>query len=417
MLELLGRYELVRKLATGGMADIFVARQWGDGGFCRPAIVKRLHAHLAEQPMVLSDFRNEAHLLSMLTHPSIPHVYDFRHDAGCWYLAMELLHGPTTGDVMRSVAGPVPWEVTVAIGLELLDALCFVHERHDDRTGEPLGIVHGDLSPENVVLGRDGVVKLLDFGIAGDRAHRAQRRAQAGGLRGTHGYMAPEVVDHKQPVDGRADLFVAAVLLYELMTGTRLYPGHGPSFVNALLEQRPAPPSDRVSSIPADLDRVVLGLLARDVHDRPTSARQAYAELARVAAGHGCDTGLPVVAAYAEQVAPSSEDLHLPPAPRPPQLELRDIPSIPPATVGGFESSGTLSDEEHRDLVSDIEDLFSPAAALGERPSGASGPDAAVEPVGDVSLSVSAPEAHSRVQAGDDGGDSSGFYIYVADDD
>lgn len=397
MAELLGRYELVRKLATGGMADIFVARQWGDGGFCRPSIVKRLHDHLADEPMVLSDFRNEAHLLSMLTHPSIPHIYDFRHDAGCWYLAMELLHGPTVGHVARTVGGPIPWQRVVAIGLELLEVLCYVHERCDDHTGEPLVIVHGDLSPENVVLGRDGGVKLLDFGIAGDHAHRAERRTQSRGFRGTNGYMAPEAVDHKQPVDGRADLFVAGVLLYELITGTRLYPGDGLTFVNALLEQTPAPPSDRVSGIPADLERVVLRLLARDVQERPRSAREAYAELAQIAVDHGLETGPHVVAAYAEQIAPSSQDLRLALAPCPPGLESRAIPSVPPALVPGFEPAEVLSEEEHLDLVSDIEDLFSPAAVLGERPSGDPDPAAAPLEAGDV--------------------DADGFYIYVADED
>ncbi len=402
MTLLLGRYELVQKLATGGMAEIFVARQWGDGGFCRPAIVKRLHDHLAEEPMVLSDFRNEARLLSTLVHSSIPHIYDFRHDRGCWYLAMELVHGPTVGELMREQAGPVPWEVVVSVGLELLEALCYVHERHDDLSGEPLGIVHGDLSPENVVLGRDGGVKLLDFGIAGDRDHRAQRRSQTGSMRGTNGYMAPEAVDHRQPVDGRADLFVAGVLLYEMVTGSRLYPGDGVTFVNALLEQRPAPPSDRVATIPEELDAVLLRLLARDVASRPPSAREAYAELVQIAVDRGVETGPQVVARYAAQVVPPSRDLHLPPASRPPELSSQDIPSVRPTAIGEG-CDGALSDEEHRDLVSDIEDLFSPAAVLRESAGRFAMADAST-----------APEIGA---AGGSEGETDGFYLFVADED
>ncbi|MEM9071913.1 MAG: serine/threonine-protein kinase [Myxococcota bacterium] len=361
MAELFGRYELLRKLATGGMADIFVARQWGDGGFARQAIIKRLHDHLAEQPTVLADFRNEARLLSLLDHPSVPHIYDFRCEEGRWYLAMELLRGPTFGTVRRRAKdGVTPWQTGIAIALGLLEALCFVHERADDYTGEALDIVHGDLSPENVLLGRDGDIKVLDFGIASDNSYRNKLRARPAGIRGTNGYIAPETLSDRDSVDGRSDLFVAAILIYELTTGQRLYPGNGMEFMNALRERDPVPPSDSIADYPKDLETLLLRLLSRDPAGRPSSAREVHGELVELAHRHDVESGPHVISEYAEKILPLNHDPAIPPAEPPSELVMIDIPEVVAALPDPWaEPANELTDAEHQDILGDL-DLFAP---------------------------------------------------------
>ncbi len=269
-MECIDRFELRRKLATGGMAEVYAATQWGDGPFVRPAVIKRMHAHLAENALSVADFGNEATLMARLAHPGVPQIFDYRQGADeRWYLAMEYVPGPTLAAVLRESRRreeKVPLPIVAGIFRQLCAVLEHVHRFGDE------GIIHGDLTFENVLLGRDGQLRLIDFGISGSAAYRAERREQDKGIRGTLGYIAPESIRGRGKVDHRADLYVVGVLLYELTVGERLFPGDGLAFMNAILEGEPTAPSSVDPEYPAFLEALVLSLLERDPEQRPEHA-------------------------------------------------------------------------------------------------------------------------------------------------
>ncbi|MEM1413987.1 MAG: protein kinase [Myxococcota bacterium] len=327
--ELLDRFELVRKIATGGMADVWLARQWGDGGFVREVVLKRLHGHLAEQDGPRGDFENEAWLLATLSHPGIPRIHDFRREPdGRWYIAMERIPGPTLREVMDA-GGPLPAEQAVAIVAGLADVLDEIHEHRDPETGEHLGIVHGDLTPANVILRRDGRVALLDFGIAGTAAYRHARGAEgaSAGMRGTFGYLSPEAVRGGGLVDHRADLFVAGVLLYELLTGAPPFPKDGVAFVNAVVEDEARPPREHREQLPPALDLLVLELLEKAPTQRPASAGELRDRLRAI--DHA---GRDALRRAVDALLPASDVPASPPAVRPPRFG-GSVPPPPPSPV------------------------------------------------------------------------------------
>jgi serine/threonine protein kinase len=299
----LGSYDLVRKIAAGGMAEIFLARQWGEAGFFRDVVIKRLFPHLAEHERQLRMFLDEARLLSQLSHPNIPQVYEVGQAEGSWYLAMEYVEGLTVADLWRmgARAGLVmPMNVAIAVLLQACEALHHAHERAD-RAGRPLRIVHRDVTPHNIMLTRDGVGKLMDFGVA---ATSARKDTEAGAVRGTFAYMAPEQVRGKA-LDKRADVFALGVVLYELTTGTRLFRGTDVQVMTAVVEQDAPPPSSRVPGYPADLEEIVCAALARDRGARIPSAAHLATYLEELAMRNGMLIGPRAVARYFGSVAPA----------------------------------------------------------------------------------------------------------------
>jgi serine/threonine-protein kinase len=298
----LGRYELVRKIAAGGMAEIFLARQWGAGGFFRDVVVKRLFRHLAEHPQQLRMFQDEGRLLSELSHPNIPQVYDVAFSDGYWYIAMEHVDGPTLSDLWHRGARqgqPMPMHVAIACVLQICEALHHAHERAD-RARRPLRIVHRDVTPQNMMLTRDGVMKLMDFGVA----LTAARREEEGAVRGTYGYMSPEQV-RARPLDKRADVFALGVVLYELTTGTRLFRGTDIQIMTQVVEQDVPPPSARIPDYPEDLEEVVLEALLRDRSKRTPSAAHLAWKLEDIAIRRGMLVGPRTVARYVSQTMPA----------------------------------------------------------------------------------------------------------------
>lgn len=447
MADLLGRFELVDKLATGGMGDVYLAHQWGDGGFVRPAVVKRLHPHLGERPAALDDFRNEAAILALLAHPGIPHVYDFRFDHGRWYIAMEYVRGPTLGAVRRaeqSIGRIMPWKAALGVTLQLCDILGYVHERRDDVSDEPLGIVHGDLSPENVILGRDGQVRLLDFGIAGGSDHRQRQREREKGIRGTLGYIAPEAISKDQPVDHRADLFVLGVLLYEMTTGQRLFPGDGLTYVNAVLQQAPRPPSEHRRDYPEDLEAVLAQVLSRDVDERPPGTRELRRALEDVARAHDIPLGGRVVSDYAETLYPAREDRRLALRERPEVLATQELPALEahddPASLSADERAEMLAglsdfllpemEELEAELLEDTKSSLPPARTDTRGPRMPPPPPAPPVTPSQTETRVRRPPGKSETgeklddgtesrseSSGDKPNEKAGFYIYVADEE
>lgn len=302
------RYEIVRKLASGGMADVSLARQSGDGGFQRDVVIKRLYSHLLENEKMRRLFLDEARLLASLSHPGIPQVYDFGEDETSWLIVMEHVDGYNVAELWKAGAegGQVmPLNVAIGVVLQVCEALHHAHERHDAE-GNPLRIVHRDVTPQNIMVTRDGVVKVLDFGVA---LTSARRETEAGAVRGTYGYMAPEQVRARQ-LDKRADVFAIGVVLYELTTGSRLYRGTDVQMMTAIVEEDAPAPTTRLPDYPPALERIVLAALARDRRRRIPSAGHLATQLEAYALAAGLSTGPRTIARHVQNAFPPEPSQH-----------------------------------------------------------------------------------------------------------
>ena len=284
------------------MAEIFLARQWGQGGFFRDVVIKRLFPHYAEHEHALRMFQDEARLLAELSHPNIPQVYDLGYGDGYWYLAMEHVGGFSLADVILAAAKakkPLPLPVAISIVSQVCVALHHAHERRD-REGRPLRIVHRDVTPHNIMISLDAVVKVLDFGVA---QTTARIDTDAGVVRGTYAYMAPEQVRGK-PLDKRADVFALGVILYELTTGRRLFRGSDVQIMTAVVEQDVPAPSSVVPKYSQELERIVMKALMRDRAQRTPSARHLAFSLDQFCMRHQLVTGPLLVAHYVRSIFP-----------------------------------------------------------------------------------------------------------------
>ena len=212
-----GRYELLGRLAYGGMAEIFLAREAAHASAHRMLVIKRVLPHVAEDQHFVDMFVDEARLAMQLNHPNICHVYSFGEEEGTYYIAMEWVNGKPLSKIIRNAReqGGLPIPVALKIIAQVADALDYAH-RACDAKGEPLGIVHRDVSPQNIMVSYDGAVKLLDFGIAKASSHST--RTEAGVIKGKFAYMSPQQCVG-EPIDGRADVFALGVCLFEALTG------------------------------------------------------------------------------------------------------------------------------------------------------------------------------------------------------
>ena len=305
----LGRYEVLRHLASGGMARVYLARVTGPGGFARHVVVKTIPDERREDEDFVTMFLDEARLVATLHHQHIAQVFEVdRADDGTYYLAMEYVHGETVRHLLES-ATKRRTQLDVDLGLSITCAaaagLHHAHERRD-LDGTPLGIVHRDVSPSNVILGFDGSVKLIDFGIA--KAHLRNTQTAIGFVKGKAGYMAPEQA-RGEPVDRRSDVFALGVLAYELTTQTRAF--HGPSqfeTIRRTIHGEIDPPSRRVAGYPASLEDVVMTALAPDPADRFQDAEAMRVALDQVAREIGATLGdAPVIRALERLFPPRPE--------------------------------------------------------------------------------------------------------------
>jgi serine/threonine-protein kinase len=215
----IGKYELVTRLATGGMAEIFLARLRGEAGFEKLVVLKLILPELAEDPEFVRMFLDEARLSARISHPNVCPVFDLGQADGRYFVAMEYLEGVPLMSIMRELSRAKRFEPRLIAGL-MVQACEGLHHAHElrDVEGKPIGVVHRDVSPSNLFVTVDGVVKVLDFGVA--KALAAAQ--QTGSLKGHYAYMAPEQIQ-AGPLDRRADVFALGVLLFELATGQRLF--------------------------------------------------------------------------------------------------------------------------------------------------------------------------------------------------
>ena len=261
----IGRYELERPLARGGMAELFVAKLVDDAGFARRVAVKRALPELQRDRGFAEMFRAEARLAASLAHHNIVAVHDLGEDSAGFFLVMELLHGADVGAVLRAAPDVVPLPIVLAIASDACAGLHHAHERYG-ADGVALGIVHRDVSPQNLFVTFDGCTKLLDFGIAKAIDKIGDRETRTGTLRGKVPYMSPEQCRGEQ-LDRRTDVFSLGIVLWELVTGERLFGALDESDFEVFKQivERDAPdPTTRRADTPPELARVIAKALSRD---------------------------------------------------------------------------------------------------------------------------------------------------------
>jgi eukaryotic-like serine/threonine-protein kinase len=264
-----GRYLVVRKLGTGGMANVYLAE---DQELGRSVAIKMLDDRHSQDEQFVERFRREAKSAAGLSHPNIVSIYDRGEAEGTYYIAMEYLEGRTLKELLVA-RGPTPLAVAIDYSRQILAALGFAH-RH--------GIVHRDIKPHNVVVAPDGRLKVTDFGIA--RAGASQM-TETGSIIGTAQYLSPEQAKGA-PVTPASDLYSVGIALYEMLTGSVPFTGDTPlEIAMKHLSATPEPPSERRREVPHELDSIVLRALAKDPADRYQSAEAMDADLARAARG------------------------------------------------------------------------------------------------------------------------------------
>lgn len=279
-----GKYRLIRRIAVGGMAEIFLARAVGIERFEKPVVLKRLLPQFENSQEFVSMFLHEARLAARLHHPNIAQVYDIGRKEGAYFFTMEYVHGETLRSIFRATGQQeidLPLEAAIFIAAGMASALHYAHERRGN-DGRPLRIVHRDVSPSNVIVTHDGCVKVVDFGIA--KAATQDHQTRSGTLKGKIPYMSPEQC-RGEPVDRRSDIFSLGTVLYELTTGTSLFGrGNELTILRQVADGEVQPPSERRPGYSPDLERIVMKALARDVADRYQTAEKLVDDLEQFAA-------------------------------------------------------------------------------------------------------------------------------------
>ncbi len=261
-----GRYEIVRQLARGGMADVFLAH---DLLLDRPVALKVLFRELSVDPTFVERFRREAQRAANLTHPNIVSVYDWGEEDGTYFIVMEYVDGRSLASLLSD--GPLHADRAAEIGVAIAAALAFAHRS---------GVVHRDVKPGNVIIDTHGNVKVADFGIA-RAANTAENLTQPGAVMGTATYFSPEQAQGDN-VDPRSDVYSLGVVLYEMVVGAPPFVGDSPvAIAYKHVREEPAPPSTRQPSVPADFEAVVLRAMAKDRENRYANAEDLRVDLLR----------------------------------------------------------------------------------------------------------------------------------------
>ncbi|MDP1916697.1 MAG: protein kinase [Myxococcales bacterium] len=265
----IGRYVVRRRLAEGGMAEVYLAQATGPEGFSKDVVIKVVRSFLASDQQFVDMFINEARLSSRLNHANVVQIFDFGKHEQSYFIAMEYVRGTSLFDLRKRCRDrgiPFPPTLVAEIGAQVARGLQYAHSLSDK--GKLLGIVHRDVTPHNVLLSFDGAVKLTDFGIAkASTTHTAP-----GVLKGKFAYMAPEQA-RGEMVDSRTDIFALAVVLWEMLTGGRLFDGDSEMAVlRAVQESLIAPPSRLNPDVPSELSDIILKALSRPPHERHATA-------------------------------------------------------------------------------------------------------------------------------------------------
>ncbi len=284
--QVLGRYELLLPIAKGGMAMVWAARLKGSRGFQKLVAIKTMLPGMIDDPNFERMFLDEASLASQVRHPHVVEIHDLGEQAGVPYIVMEWVDGEPLNVILHDASkrGGIPLPIGVAIVAQACRGLHAAHELRDE-DGELVGLVHRDVSPQNVIVTYDGVVKVVDFGVA-KATSRVAAETEAGQLKGKIAYMAPEQLCG-DPVDRRADVFALGILLYMVTTG--IHPFRGENLVVTMSqitgEDAAEAPRELIADYPASLEAVVMRALAKRVDDRFSSANELLKALSQALPG------------------------------------------------------------------------------------------------------------------------------------
>jgi len=387
----LGRFQIIGRLATGGMAEVYLALSGELPGYRTLLVVKRILPHLASNRQFIGMFLDEARLAALLDHPNVVRIIEVGHDGEEYFLAMELVQGKPLSAVLRKATRerrpPSPALAAYVIA-QAANGLGYAHALTDG-DGRPLGVVHRDVSPQNVLLSFEGAVKLIDFGVA--RAFGRVAHTSPGGLKGKIEYMSPEQASAEE-VDHRADVFALGVVLWEVLTGRRLYRRETELATMRAILDDPIPRPSEVADVPPELDAVVMRALRKRRDARFASAHEMAQALERFAFSHEGFSPLQV-ASYMKglfaaeflqwrKTATAALDMEVDRGERRPRIE---APGAEPPTQGptmalrpGLSTSGVRAASEVRSQAAPSRGAISQAAQT--LPSSASSPSAVDPP-------------------------------------
>jgi serine/threonine protein kinase len=274
-----GKYYLLERINVGGMAEVFRAKAFGVEGFERLVAVKKILPNIAEDEEFIAMFIDEAKIAVQLQHANIAQIFDLGKVEGSYFIALEFVRGRDLRamfDRVRQRGEVMPTPQACFIVMQVCEGLDYAHNKRDGQ-GQDLHLVHRDISPQNVLVGFEGEIKVIDFGIA--KAAGKASKTQAGILKGKFGYMSPEQV-RGLPIDRRSDIFSVGIVLYELLTGERLFMGESDfSTLEKVRNVEILPPSSYNKSIPEELERIALKALAKDPEDRYQNAIDLHDDL------------------------------------------------------------------------------------------------------------------------------------------
>ena len=306
-----GKYQLVRKLATGGMAEVFLAKASGPMGFEKTLVLKRILPHLAEEPTFVEMFLSEAKLAARLTHSHIAQIFDFGEADGAHFLAMEYIDGPSLRTVIKRATAQglqIPPAICARIVAHACEGLAFAHDFTDPETEEPLLLIHRDISPENILLSRQGEVKVVDFGIA--KAAGQNHRTETGALKGKLAYMAPEQIRGREKLDRRADVYALGVVFYELLAGRK--PNEADtdlSLMDLILnpDAAPVPVTQLRPELPEAVQYMLEQAMAKDREQRYPDCHAFQADLEEFIVSLGRPVTTPYVAQFIAHITLGAE--------------------------------------------------------------------------------------------------------------
>ena len=288
------------------MAEIFLARQTGMEGLERTVVVKRILPHRARDAEFVTMFLDEARIVAALVHPNVAQIYDLGKEEESFFLVMEYVRGPDLGKLLDTIyesgGRGLPLRIALPIIIGICEALHYIHEKRDD-SGMPLGIVHRDINPQNVVVSYEGAVKLIDFGIA--KAKTKVYETRTGVIKGTYGYMAPEQLTRKAPIDRRSDVFALGVLLYESILGVHPFEASDEvALLGHIVRGDYRRPRAVRADFPEELERVVLGCLTPRPDQRIPDARTVQQYLEEFMADHRLVVSMARLGEFVREVVP-----------------------------------------------------------------------------------------------------------------
>lgn len=299
----IGRYDVVRKIATGGMAELFLARFVGPGGFEKRCALKRILPQFAADTTFTRMFLTEAKITAMFDHPNIVQIFELgEDDEGQFFIAMELVNGMNLRQLLQTLQErqrQIPPELAAFMMAQALDGLAYAHEFRDE--SGPLGLVHRDVSPQNILVSYEGAVKVVDFGIV--KGSSISGETQTGMLKGKIAYMSPEQASG-EPLDGRSDIFAIGVVLYELITGRKPFSGATEvMYLKSVLDDPPPPIVRFVPDCPEELEGIIYRALAKRREDRHQSARQLQVAIQAFLARCPVPIGRHIVAEFMQSLS------------------------------------------------------------------------------------------------------------------